>query len=425
MKTRVLLVEDEGIILNNLMQMLKHHNYEISGFTDAGNEAISLASLLSPDIVLMDITLDGYLDGIFAADYILNTLNIPVIFITAHLQSIPMEKIKAINPYGFILKPFRENEIIISIEMALERHEFNKILKQSESKYKNLVKSIPDIVYSINSEGVIDTINKNECFLNNFGYSLNDIIGQRFIDLIHQDDRNKVTASFNKKIEEKREFSRGLEFRILMKNGAIRWYELNSHTAYDKNGNLTREDGVLRDVTEKKDLHTILLRNFCTDNSIGIYDCKTGLTILGKELKNAQRSFCPLTVCVIKIAIQNTADETGTRDAYENFYGLLYLTLLKTIRQSDVICRYDKFVDFFIILPSCGITQVRSSFIERISSRIENVTALYNDHFEIRMMSGFAEYDFYSMTCEKLIESAISDLKYRSDFTYKAGLNEG
>ncbi len=103
----ILIVEDEKIIALDLQRRLERFGYSVIGMASDGAEAISLARERSPDIILMDIMLAGSMDGIEAAKQIRAQLAIPVIFLTAYTDEKTLERAKEVEPFGYIIKPFK------------------------------------------------------------------------------------------------------------------------------------------------------------------------------------------------------------------------------------------------------------------------------------------------------------------------------
>lgn len=121
-KNNILVVEDESIVSKDIQQSLKKLGYNISGAASTGEKAILLANETKPDLVLMDIMLKGDMSGIETAEKIKESLNIPVIYLTAYADENTLAKAKVTEPYGYIIKPFKEIDLHTSIEMALYKH---------------------------------------------------------------------------------------------------------------------------------------------------------------------------------------------------------------------------------------------------------------------------------------------------------------
>ena len=132
-QTNVLVVEDESIVSKDIQHSLKKLGYNVVGAAATGEQAVKLAVETQPDIILMDIMLKGEMNGIEAATQIRQETNIPVIFLTAYADESTLSKAKVTQPYGYIIKPFKEIDIHTSIEMALYKHKKEaEVLKERD-----------------------------------------------------------------------------------------------------------------------------------------------------------------------------------------------------------------------------------------------------------------------------------------------------
>lgn len=135
-KTNVLVVEDENIVSKDIQHSLKKLGYNVVGAASTGEKAITLAHEHKPDVVLMDIMLKGDMNGIETASKIKESLNIPVIYLTAYADEATLSKAKVTEPYGYIIKPFKEIDLHTSIEMALYKHgKESEVLKERDLLY--------------------------------------------------------------------------------------------------------------------------------------------------------------------------------------------------------------------------------------------------------------------------------------------------
>jgi DNA-binding NarL/FixJ family response regulator len=132
-KATILIVEDEEIVVADLGNKLTKLGYEICASTANGEEAVTLAAELRPELVLMDIHLAGSMDGIEAADRIHQELDIPVIFLTAHSDNATFQRAKLSDPFGYILKPFERQNLATSIDIALYKHLTERKLRESQT----------------------------------------------------------------------------------------------------------------------------------------------------------------------------------------------------------------------------------------------------------------------------------------------------
>lgn len=140
-KTNVLVVEDESIVSKDIQHSLKKLGYHVVGAASMGEKAIELAQELKPDIVLMDIMLKGEMNGIEAATRIREMLHIPVIYLTAYADEATLNRAKITEPYGYIIKPFKEIDIHTSIEMAIYKHQREAELKKERDMLYSIVEN--------------------------------------------------------------------------------------------------------------------------------------------------------------------------------------------------------------------------------------------------------------------------------------------
>ncbi|OQW90218.1 MAG: hypothetical protein BWK72_03115 [Rhodoferax ferrireducens] len=120
---KILIVEDEVIVARDIAQQVLALGYQVLGPTSLGEEAIGLAGMWRPDLVLMDIQLAGEIDGIAAAQTIRQKFGIPVVFLTAFAADDILERAKLTEPFGYVLKPFSERELSTVLAMALYKHQ--------------------------------------------------------------------------------------------------------------------------------------------------------------------------------------------------------------------------------------------------------------------------------------------------------------
>lgn len=131
-----------------------------------------------------------------------------------------------------------------------ERKQTESALRESEKRYRMLANNIPDIIYSLDGEGKIITVNRSA--FERYGYDEQDFKGKPFLDFVHPEDRDTLISSFLKAMEEKRKITTGLQFRIVTKYGSDFWFELNASARFDSHGRYLGEEGTLRDITERK-----------------------------------------------------------------------------------------------------------------------------------------------------------------------------
>lgn len=135
----VFVVEDENIVAKDIEQSLKKLGYNVVGIASSGDKVKEqLEAGANPDIFLMDIMIKGDMNGIEVAEYVKENYGLPVIFLTAYADENTLSKAKITEPYGYILKPFKEIDLHTTIEMALYKHQKTSEMKKELDVYSTL-----------------------------------------------------------------------------------------------------------------------------------------------------------------------------------------------------------------------------------------------------------------------------------------------
>ncbi|MDX2240864.1 MAG: GAF domain-containing protein [Leptolyngbyaceae cyanobacterium bins.302] len=156
---KILIVEDETVAAQSIQTFLEASAHQILAVVETGSEAIQRAADLAPDLVLMDIYLRDEVDGIAAADRIYQELGIPIIFLSANTEDSILQRAVATKPFGYLVKPFNQTELITAINIALQRHRLEKQLEQTEQWLATTLNSIGDGTIATDKNGAITFIN--------------------------------------------------------------------------------------------------------------------------------------------------------------------------------------------------------------------------------------------------------------------------
>lgn len=158
-KARILIVEDENLVARDLHNMVRLLGYEVTGVVQTGEEVIASLNQKKPDLVLMDIVLKGNLDGISVGAVVWEEYCIPVVYITSFADDLTFERAKLTEPFGYLIKPFEERELELTIETALYKARMQLLLREKEQWLSTILRSIGDGIIVLNSEGLISFIN--------------------------------------------------------------------------------------------------------------------------------------------------------------------------------------------------------------------------------------------------------------------------
>src|SRR5512140_1988055 len=120
---QIMIVEDQGIVAQDLRNTLLGLGYSVPAVVSTGPEAIARAEELHPDLILMDIVLHGDLDGVETAREIRRRADIPIVYLTAYADERTLERAKRTGPFGYIIKPFEDRDVSTTVEVALHKHQ--------------------------------------------------------------------------------------------------------------------------------------------------------------------------------------------------------------------------------------------------------------------------------------------------------------
>jgi PAS domain S-box-containing protein len=155
----VLVVEDERLIAEEIQERLARLGFSIVGIVDTGEDAVQVAHMELPELILMDIRLKGKMDGIEAATEIRSEHNIPIIYLTAHSDQGTRRRAMETTPCGYVLKPFREEDLLAAMETALHLNAQDRRLRESEARYAATLASIVDGVVATDEGGRVTFMN--------------------------------------------------------------------------------------------------------------------------------------------------------------------------------------------------------------------------------------------------------------------------
>jgi PAS domain S-box-containing protein len=155
----ILIVEDESVNAAVIEYQLKKLGYLVAGIASSGKEALELAQKTRPDLVLMDIQLEGEMDGVEAAAAIRKKMAVPVVFLTATSDDLTVERARTTEAFGYLHKPFQEREVHSALQLALYRAEMEARLRDERKWFANILRCITDGVIVADATGAVKLIN--------------------------------------------------------------------------------------------------------------------------------------------------------------------------------------------------------------------------------------------------------------------------
>ena len=269
-KAQILVVEDEGIIAQDIQNTLKKLGYAVPAIAYSGKEGIEKAQEIQPDLVLMDIVLGGGIDGIEAAEQIRRRFHIPVVYLTAYADEKTLQRAKITEPFGYILKPFEEKELYITIEMALYKHEMERRLKESQQWLTTTLKSIGDAVIATDINGCVIFMNPIAESLT--GWKQKEASGKhlkKVFNIINEKTGKQVDDPVTRVLREGIVVGLANHTLLISKDGTRRSIDDSGAPIKDENGKIIGVVLVFRDVSEKRRIEQELMKADKL-NSLGI-----------------------------------------------------------------------------------------------------------------------------------------------------------
>ena len=159
MNRRILVVDDEAIVAHDISECLTNLGCEIVGTALSGPDAIEKAGRFQPDLIMMDIVLQGPMDGVEAATHIREHYDIPCVFLSAYSDPAVLARAKIASPAGYLVKPFEEAGLRSAVEIALYKVDLERALRESKEWFMTTLLSIGDGVIATTAEGRVRFMN--------------------------------------------------------------------------------------------------------------------------------------------------------------------------------------------------------------------------------------------------------------------------
>lgn len=182
----IMVVEDERVVAKDLEMTLRRLGYEVCLTASSGEAAVELVESARPDLVLMDVRLRGGMDGVEAARLIQFRHDLPVVYLTAFADEVTLRRSLETQPYGYLVKPFQEKELHTTIETALSKNRLEKLLRESEERYRALTEAIPQMVWTARKDGAMEYFTQQ--WLDYTGLSLAESQGDGWQRAVHPHD---------------------------------------------------------------------------------------------------------------------------------------------------------------------------------------------------------------------------------------------
>jgi len=285
----IMIVEDDVNIAREMKYLLMDLGYRITSIVKSCEEALQSLEMDKPDLITMDIEIEGNKDGIETAEEILKDYNIPIVFTTSHVESETLEKAKSIVPYGYIVKPLRESDLRITIELAFYKHKMELLLQEKDELLQTVINTSPNLIFVKDSSGKY--IMANKMMAEVYSTTIDNIVGKTDFQLadlgIMSKDKVKSFVEADKKVISTKNHLFIPEEKIIFPNGKELWIQTRKLPLTLK-GNSNYVLGIVENITELKN-KDIELKNHKEHlrliNRILRHDLTNDLAVIGSSIK--------------------------------------------------------------------------------------------------------------------------------------------
>jgi len=240
----ILIVEDEAIVAFNLQQRLSHMGYHVPDIAVSGTDTLALVSQSRPDQILMDIHIEGDMDGIDVAERIHEAGPVPVVYLTAYSEDATLDRARKTRPYGYLIKPFSERELHATIQMALERHAVEKELAESRHLLQQAMDAAEMGTVEFHCDSSQLHLSPHSAHL--MGQQQDRVLTfAEFLQAVNEFDRTGVAGQMCKADGPTHKFSE--EFRVALPGQDDHWIKIDASPLPGR-----RLSGVVQDITVRK-----------------------------------------------------------------------------------------------------------------------------------------------------------------------------
>jgi diguanylate cyclase (GGDEF)-like protein/PAS domain S-box-containing protein len=283
---RILIVEDEQVVALDLKRRLTKLGYQVSGVAANGSRALELIAEEAPNVVLMDIHIQGKMDGVEVAARMQKVHNIPVIYLTAYSEEQTLSRAKETGPYGYLLKPFSDRELHVMIQISVERYEKDMLLIKNEQHFRLALEAAKlgtwemkiepcEVSIQESREGNLETIPD----------------WKNFFQSVAKNDRRRVIEFFDKLRSCPESDTNEIEFRVNSDTKQDAWYKLYGKAFTNKQSGDCQIVGILQETTQN---HRVINR---LAQAAAVFKCAAeGIVILkNRHFECANNAFYTIT----------------------------------------------------------------------------------------------------------------------------------
>lgn len=349
---RILIFDDEILIVHDVQSRLRAQGYDADGYSTCGAEAVAITGKVHPDLVLMDIRLlPGGMDGIQAAAEIRDKFHLPIVYLTGTADDESLARAKETAPDGYILKPFRTRELVVAVELALHRHFIHSTLHDSHRWLTTTIASIGDGVIATDRHGTIQVANPAALLL--VGAVDDHLVGQdvRSVIVLHKpEDPESMENPVDTLAKTGQTVMTLADVRLKTRNEGLRPVDVTAATIWNGGDDAAGFTIVYRDIGERKMTEQVLRYLAYHDNLTGLPNRLRLLERIEVSMAQCRRHSRRLAILFLDLDDFKTVNDTLGHEAGDKLLRALAGRLTETVRFDDTAARLAG--DEFIIVLS-------------------------------------------------------------------------
>lgn len=425
---KILLAEDDAIAARHLNNSLLRMGYEVTGVVHSGEDVVEQVAKNTPDIILIDITLGGNVDGISAVQEVQDKIDIPVIYLTANSDNNVFERAKRTEPYAYLLKPYEIYQLQNAIEIALFKHHLKKQLKDSENRYRTLFEVSDSAMMLVNDHSTITMV--NEQFENMSGCSKASVENMKsWTDFFEENERIKLEERLRQVDEDTTKIRHHFESILVDDKGNKKVVYTNIKKFPGTNTHIVSMNDISELKLAEKEIR--LLNNELSTINKGLnqeitlrekverqlrykatHDHLTGLpnrVLLFDRLKQAfafeERHNTLIALMILDLDNFKNINDTMGHLSGDILLKKVALGLQKCMRQYDTVGRLggDEFV---IIINDADTIQDIITFAEKVQEIFQEPFDILGQQTYVTTSIGVAVYPLHGSSIETLLKKA-------------------
>ena len=395
---RLLIVEDEALIAEETADRLARLGHEVVGIADTGQQAIDMAQACRPDLVLMDIHLKGRMSGIEAAQRIYDSLGTPVVFASAHSDRETLQRAQTNAQFGYILKPFRESDLVLALRVAMHRHHVETHLRKTELTHAAILASISDCVIVANAQGRIGFMNlKAEELLGWHALESFDRPLEQVMPLVHENGREAIRIG--------RTLPDGYTCMLTNRHGDALHVEITVTPIQDA---VHREIGttvVLKDITDKKRKDDLIWRQANFDDLTGLPNRGMFRDRLLAEMRKAGGMGAPVALLLLDLDRFKEINDTMGHEKGDELLIVVARRIHGCLRKGDMVARLGG-DEFGVILPGLADNPPIEQLAARITHALAEPLLISGVQIHVEASMGIAVFPRDTQSFEDLVKYA-------------------